>query len=198
MGRKPITPSQRSIPVSFSVKPVLADRIEQMAYDQRFTRSRFLSEAVLRYINFIEMGGLEGSENVSDMTLGRRVLIGANALQEANRENEPLPENIIEFLKNQLSIYETKGMIREIDAKELPSIPSGGALVDAEIYFEKVPNQSEYQIFNHGTNVGKIYKSKGKHRGKSKATNWLVDSNGFLNAYKTLKAAKAAVLEEWS
>ena len=197
MGRKPITPNQRSIPVSFSVKPVLADRIEQMAYDQRFTRSRFLSEAVLRYINFIEMGGLEGSENVTDMTLGRRVLIGANALQEANRENEPLPENIIDFLKEQLSIYETKELIREIDAKELPSIPSDGALIDADITFDKVPNQSEYQIFNHGTNVGKIYKSQGKHRGKAKATNWLVDSGGFLNAYKTLKAAKTAVLKEW-
>lgn len=197
MGRKSISPTQRSIPVSFSVKPVLADRIEQMAYDQRFTRSRFLSEAVLRYINFIEMGGLEGSENVSDMTLGRRVLIGANALQEANRENEPLPENIIEFLKNQLSIYETKGMIREIDAKELPSIPSGGALVDADITFEKVPNQSEYQIFNHGTNVGSITKLTSKHRGKAKGTLWMVTSGSSQLTYKTLKAAKAAVLEEW-
>lgn len=184
MGRKPITPSQRSIPVSFSVKPVLADRIEQMAYDQRFTRSRFLSEAVLRYINFIEMGGLEGSENVTDMTLGRRVLIGANALQEANRENEPLPKNIIEFLKSQLSIYETKNLIRKIDAKEAKK-----AVADtrpAKITFENI-GASRHLIKNNGTAIGQIEKFQKR---------WIVrDSEAISQSFtfKTLKSAKQEV-----
>jgi hypothetical protein len=193
MGRKSISPTQRSIPVSFSVKPVLADRIEQMAYDQRFTRSRFLSEAVLRYINFIEMGGLEGSENVSDMTLGRRVLIGANALQEANRENEPLPENIIEFLKNQLSIYETKGLIREIDAKEgkRSSFAELDALIDADITFKKIPKRREYNIFNHGTQIGTI-----EYSPDFKA--WITSIGNDRDSHRTLKHAKLTVMEAWS
>jgi len=188
MGRKPLSPKQRSIPVSFSVKPVLADRIEEMAYDQRFTRSRFLSEAVLRYINFIEMGGLEASERIEDMTLGRRVLIGANALQEANRINEPIPDNILELLKNQLDIYDTKNLVRDIDMKEFAHVPATSS--EADITFDKIHGHSEYQIFNHGTNVGIIYKNNSK---------WIVDDrDGKLTRYKTLKAAKAAVLEGWS
>lgn len=188
MGRKPISPKQRSIPVSFSVKPVLADRIEEMAYDQRFTRSRFLSEAVLRYINFIEMGGLESSERVEDMTLGRRVLIGANALQEANRENEPIPDSIIELLKKQIEIYDTKNLIRDIDEKEFKSI----SVSPVDIVFEKVPNQSEYQIFNHGSPIGTIFKG-------SLSKQWFLRESGDSHPreFPTLKAAKATVLEEW-
>ncbi|GAI61063.1 unnamed protein product [marine sediment metagenome] len=133
------------------------------------------------------MGGLEGSDNVTDMTLGRRVLIGANALQEANRENEPIPDSIIELLEKQLEIYRTKNLVRSIDMKEFAHVPTTSS--EADIIFEKVPNQSEYQIFNHGTIVGKIYRKN--------ATKWLVESDGFFNAYKTLKAAKTAVVKEW-
>jgi len=96
MGRKTIPPSQRNIPISISVKPKLADKIEQYAHDRRFSRSKFLTEAVHRYINFIEMGGLEGSENVADMTLNRRFAIGLNALREANREGETIGANLID------------------------------------------------------------------------------------------------------
>jgi hypothetical protein len=98
MGRKTIPPSQRNVPISISVKPHLAEKIEEYAHDRRFSRSKFLTEAVLRYINFIEMGGLEGSENVADMTLNRRFVIGLNALQEANREGETIGAHLIDAM----------------------------------------------------------------------------------------------------
>lgn len=194
MGRKPISPKQRSIPVSFSVKPKLADRIENMAYDQRFTRSKFLTEAVLRYINYLEMGGLDGSDNVEEMSLNRRVVIGATALQEANRDHELVSESMIKLLKDALEVYELRALLHNIDEKTEATKQALQVHPDADIYFEKVPNQSEYQIFNHGTNVGTIVKGKtNDHKGK-----WIVDDiHGFTNAYRTLKDAKAAVLEEW-
>ncbi len=106
MRGKPISAKQRSIPVSFSVKPVLADRIEDMAYDQRFTRSKFLSEAVLRYINWIEMGGLEGTDDVSEMSTTRKVVIGINALQQAvSEEDFSVPDNILQMLDKALEEY---------------------------------------------------------------------------------------------
>lgn len=114
MGRKTIPPSQRNIPISISVKPKLADKIEQYAHDRRFSRSKFLTEAVHRYINFIEMGGLEGSENVGDMTLNRRFVIGLNALQEANREGETISAHLIDAMKDMLSIDEIPEIIETI------------------------------------------------------------------------------------
>jgi hypothetical protein len=44
------------------------------------------------------MGGLEGSENVADMTLNRRFVIGLNALQEANREGETIGAHLIDAM----------------------------------------------------------------------------------------------------
>ena len=192
MGRKAISPKQRSILVSLSVTPVLADRIEEMAYDQRFTRSRFLSEAVLRYINFIEMGGLESSEKVEDMTLGRRVLIGANALQEANRDNEPIPDNIRILLKKQLTIYDQKALTRKIDKREFAHVPGPQENIEAvpirgteitdhyEVAFERI-TAGDYAASIGDKQVGTIRKHNSK---------WTANY-GFGNVwYDTLKSAK--------
>jgi hypothetical protein len=192
MGRKTISAKQRSIPVSFSVKPQLADRIEDMAYDQRFTRSKFLQEAVLRYINFIEMGGLESSENVTDMTLGRRLLIGANALQEANRENEPMPDNIMSFLKQQLEIYDVKTVVRRVDAreakKELPQknpIRGEDLTSTHEVVFERI-TAGDYAGSIDGEQVATIIKYNSKWRA----------NYGFGDVwYDTLKEAKQDLQE---
>ncbi|MCP4612176.1 MAG: hypothetical protein GY845_26060 [Planctomycetes bacterium] len=192
MGRKPISPKQRSIPVSFSVKPKLADRIEDMAYDQRFTRSKFLSEAVLRYINWIEMGGLEGTDDVSEMSATRKVVIGLNALGAAVREQDfSIPNNILQELSRAIDLYK----MSESNAKTDSEPP---ASEEVDIAFEKVPNKSEYQVLNMGSKIGTIHKLTSKHRGKAKGTLWILTMKGAQLTYKTLKAAKAAVLEEWS
>ena len=189
MGRKSISPKTRSIPVSFSVKPQLADRIENLAYDQRFTRSKFLQEAVLRYINFIEM---KDSPMLHDMSAEQRVVIGANALQEAIRDGDEIRPSIIAHLKKQLEVFEMKNFIKEIDYNVAEAKKIFSDSINSDIVFEKVPNQSEYQIFNNGTNVGTIYKDLDLV-GKI----WVVKQGNDINTHRTLKEAKAAVLEEW-
>ncbi len=59
------------------------------------------------------------------------------------------------------------------------------------------PNRIVADIFNNDAKVGRIIKLTSEHRGKAKGTLWMVDINGSQLTYKTLKAAKKAVEEEW-
>jgi len=200
MGRKPISAKQRSIPVSFSVKPQLADRIEDMAYDQRFTRSKFLSEAVLRYINWIEMGGLEGTDDVSEMSATRKTVIGLNALTAAVREQDfSIPNNILQDLSRAIDLYK----MSESNAKSASILQDNqGPVAETPespraVVFERV-EAGTYQIWDDDyrrRNIGSITKLTSKHRGKAKGTLWMLTMKGSQLTYKTLKAAKAAVLE---
>ena len=194
MGRKPIPQSQRAQPISFSLKPRLIDEIDDYAHDLRFSRSKFLMEAVNHYMLQQKMGYLEESSNVHNMSTQRKVIVGANALQEANREGEEIAESVIELLRNQLAIYDTKSLVRQIDAKEgrtsIISAPSATES-DSDIHFDKVRNESRYRIFNNGTTIGRIFKAIDGQ--------WTVEigDDEVLGTWKTLKAAKAAVLKEW-
>ncbi len=189
MGRKPIMANQRSIPVSFSVKPALYDRIENMAYDQRFTRSKFLQEAVLRYINFIQ--NKETTQNIADMPLQQKVIIGINALQSMNADGEELTPAVYEMMKKQIEIYDLKTVVRRVDEKEIPpKVATSAVRNPADITFIKVRGRKEYQIFNHGNLIGFIgYDLTQK--------SWVTSIGNDWNSHRTLKHAKATVVEEW-
>lgn len=169
MGRKTISAKQRSIPVSFSVKPALADRIEDMAYDQRFTRSKFLQEAVLRYINFIEMGGLESSENVSEMSATRKTVIGLNALQQAVREDDfSVPNEVLRSLTEAIDLYKASESNHGIEYRKslqntaAPGTQNAAAPGTSKIAFGEVTKtlfkKGEYTLWADGSYIGRAKK----------------------------------------
>jgi hypothetical protein len=154
MGRKSISPKTRSIPVSFSVKPHLADKIENLAYDQRFTRSKFLQEAVLRYINFIEMND---SPMLHDMSAEQRVVIGANALQEANKDGDEIRPSIIEHLRKQLRLFDAS---QELENEGLSGVEKEAtAIITASGKVTKSKyEKGEYTLWADGHLIGRAKK----------------------------------------
>ena len=183
MGRKPILANQRSIPVSFSVKPALYDRIENMAYDQRFTRSKFLQEAVHRYINFIET---KDTPTLHDMSVEQRVAIGANALLEAHRDGDKISPRIIAHLKKQLEVYEMKNILAKIDANIAETKQQISESQEPQITFEDY-GASRHFIRNNGSVIGKIIKQNRR---------WKIMDNEMSGGetYRTLRAAKEDVV----
>lgn len=103
MGRKPIPPSQRAQPISFSLKPHLIAKIDDYCLDHRFNRSKFLQEAVTTYMLRNDMGYNATSDRVMDMTIAQRVAVGLAALQEANREGLTISKAVMDNLRNELS-----------------------------------------------------------------------------------------------
>ena len=109
MGRKPILPSQRAQPISFSLKPHLIEKIDDYAADLRFSRSKFLQQAVTEYMTrHIVHGGNELSPNVHDMSIDRRVAVGLAAIQEANREGIQLHKGVMDALRRELGLSEVQ------------------------------------------------------------------------------------------
>jgi len=106
MGRKPLPPSQRAQPISFSLKPHLIEKIDDYAADLRFSRSKFLMEAVTQYILKADMGYMAASNNVNDMTLAQKVAVGLAALQEANREGETISKPVMDALRREIGQFD--------------------------------------------------------------------------------------------
>jgi len=179
MGRKPILANQRSIPVSFSVKPALYDRIENMAYDQRFTRSKFLQEAVHRYINFIET---KDTPTLHDMSVEQRVAIGANALLEAHRDGDKISSRIVAHLKKQLEVFEMKNLLSSIDE----NIAQTKRQISAAAEIKTVKSDTgEYRVHRNEKPVAKIFKQLNK---------WHLvelENDELIIMTKTLKSAKS-------
>ena len=106
MGRKPIPVSQRAVPIAFSLKPWLVEKIDNYANDLRFSRSKFLQQAVTEYMtrHIVDPNDRDLSPNVNDMSIDRRVAVGLAAIQEANREGIQLHKGIMDALRRELSM----------------------------------------------------------------------------------------------
>ena len=104
MGRKSIPYNQRARPISFSLKPHFIEKIESYCEDHHFNRSKFLQEAVNRYMLANDMDYLRTSNKVDDMDIHRRVAVGLAALQEANRDGETIKKPIMDALRNELPV----------------------------------------------------------------------------------------------
>lgn len=189
MGRKRIPPNQRALPISFSLKPHLIEKIDDYCHDHRFKRSKFLMEAVTQYMLKNDMG-YHADTNVMEMSLARRVVIGLNALQEANREGELIPKSIMDALRNELGVSDVKHILADVDSA--PENASTYQFKDegALITFERV-EAGLYQIYNHGTIVGHIKRDTNFKR------KWIVVDDEGSSSHMTLQDAKDAVLEEW-
>lgn len=104
MGRKSIPYNQRARPISFSLKPHFIEKIESYCEDHHFNRSKFLQEAVNRYMLANDMDYLASSNKVDDMDVHRRVAVGLAALQQANRDNETIKKPIMDALRKELPV----------------------------------------------------------------------------------------------
>lgn len=190
MGRKPIQASQRSQPISFSLRPHLIEKIDDYAHDMKFSRSKFLMEAVNQYMIKHQMGHYDSENNIGNMTTDQVISAASNRLQNANRDDEKINEHAIKNLKKQLEIYELKHQVRSIDEEEAQTIHHPSA-EEFDITFDKVKGYKEYQIFNFGSRIGTI-----EHCTDLKA--WITSIGNDRDVHPYLKQAKSAVLKGWS
>ncbi len=111
MARPRIAPSARNIPISFSVKPHLADKIDEYSHQLRFSRSKFLAQAVTEAINKIELRyDLDDLDhrNFSD----DRMLMLAKLRLDATDEINP---TVLKQLKDSIKQYERSLQQRKQD-----------------------------------------------------------------------------------
>lgn len=141
MGRKPLPPNQRAQPISFSLKPHIIEKINEYCQDHNFNRSKFLMEAVNRYMLANDLH-LTTSSNVDDMTIDRRVSVGLAALQEANREGHTIIKPVMDALRLELSMPTTP--INEV-VEDMSDRDALGEITVARID-SKVNGKSVYEI----------------------------------------------------
>lgn len=108
MGRKTIPRNQRSIPISFSVKPHLADRIDEFSHQLRFSKSKFLAQAVTEYMtrHIVDPNDRAISSNVEDMNINQRIAVGIAAIQEAIRDEDEINPAILNTLRTAIKQYD--------------------------------------------------------------------------------------------
>ena len=198
MARPRISPSARKIPISISVSPAIADKIDEYSHQLRFSRSKFLQQAVTEYMtrNIVNPNDTDLSANVHDMTLSRRVAVGLAALQEANRSGETIPKAIMDALRRELRITDkaTEAAERQAErdaafASTMPSNDRDLAIITGEdltptftVEFEK--QGKNYVGFIDGKKVASIRKIRSK---------WVTQISGQMVSYKTLREAKQDV-----
>ena len=182
MARPRIRPSARSIPISFSVKPDLADKIEEYSHQLRFSRSKFLAQAVTEAITKIEMGYDAVDFDVRNMTDNQRIASALNAFNTPTPEQEINPV-VVENLKNAIALWEA-------------SQPITG-----EFLWKRV---SDRQFANFGDHNADFRDSDGTTQStviilRKKGRGWESDDPRYRTAepltFKTLKEAKERTQE---
>jgi len=104
MARPRIAPSARSVPISFSVKPHLAEKIEEYSHQLRFSRSKFLAQAVTEAINKIDL-----KHNLDDLDHRNfsddRMLMLAKLRLDSAEEINP---RVLQQLKDAIESFEAR------------------------------------------------------------------------------------------
>jgi hypothetical protein len=115
MGRKPIPRKQRAQPISFSLKPHIIEKIDDYSHDLKFSRSKFLEEAVTRYMLATDMKMIEQeredrrlSSSTHDMTPDQKVAMALAAIQKANRDGYTISKSIMDNLRRELEPSQSK------------------------------------------------------------------------------------------
>ena len=111
MARPRINPSARKIPISISVSPALADKIDEYSHQIRFSRSKFLAQAVTEAINKIELRhDLEDYDfrNLSDDRMAYLAKLRFDGADEIN-------PTIVQQLKDAIKAYEDRQESTESD-----------------------------------------------------------------------------------
>lgn len=187
MARPRIAPSARSVPISFSVKPNLAEKIEEYSHQLRFSRSKFLAQAVTEAITKIELGVNLTDFDVRNFSDNQKVVQAINALQRPS-PTDPVSPAVLENLKSAIELYELQNLVSSPDIKEIDS--SEPSWTDkSDITFERV-RKGLYTVFNHGTEIGQI-----EFDPDFKA--WITSIDNDRDSHRTLKHAKEAILASW-
>lgn len=195
MGRKPILPSQRAQPISFSLKPHLIEKIDDYAADLRFSRSKFLQQAVTEYMtrHIVNPNDMDLSPNVNDMSIDRRVAVGLAAIQEANRDGIQLHKGIMDALRRELSMPSTPS---EDEVEEMSDSDALGEITIARID-AKVNGKSVYEISQVDLRLDDPYDNVIAHIVRRTEPNaWRVEYHEHDKSFppfRTLQQAKNAV-----
>jgi hypothetical protein len=192
MARPRIRPSARSIPISFSVKPDLAAKIDEYSHQIRFSRSKFLAQAVTEAITKIEMGYDLSDFDVRNMTDSQKLAIALNTLNEPTPEQE-INLNIARILRDKLNeLLGNAPIPPSTPAKTPRTVPSSSftnAKVDKEVQIIKGTPRgtggSLYVVHVDEQPVAEIEKELNK---------WLLTdlkTGELVSMHRTLKSAKA-------
>ena len=187
MGRKPLAPNQRAQPISFSLRPHLIEQIDEYAHDLRFSRSKFLMEAVRKYMIRTDR---DSSDDVENMSIDRRFVIGLNALREANQHNVTVKAQLIQMMKDELRITPEEYIeIGEFVAKEEPvdisHDPSGSINEIKTVKFDT----GKYRVHRNEEPVAEIEKE---------GNNWRLfdlQTDETVIITRTLKSAKKVAVD---
>lgn len=183
MARPRINPKARSIPISFSVKPSLAEKIDEYSHQQRFSRSKFLAQAVNEAINKIELGAHIDDRDYRNFSDDRIAMIAKVRLDEAEEMNP----TVLRQLKDSIKAYEdrqkspTNTPSEASNPKETFRITGEDLTPVYEIKWEKVG--STYRGSIDGKNVTAIKKQSSRK--------WIAMIASQSVSYPTLKEAKA-------
>lgn len=104
MARPRIAPSARSVPISFSVKPHLAEKIEEYSHQLRFSRSKFLAQAVTEAINKIDLKHNLDDLDYRNFTDDRMLMLAKLRLDSA----EEINPTVLQQLKDAIESYENR------------------------------------------------------------------------------------------
>ena len=190
MGRKAIPYNQRARPISFSLKPHLIEKIEQYCEDHRFNRSKFLMEAVTRFMLHNDLHAVTSS-NVRDMSIDQRVSVGYTALQEANREGHTINKSLMDNLRKELSMPSTP--LNEV-VEDMTDSEALGEITITRID-QKVNGRSVYEIAQVDLRLDNPYDNVVAHI-VNRESRWRVEyyeNDTSFPPFRTLKEATDAV-----
>lgn len=149
MGRKPIPSSQRAQPISFSLKPHLIAKIDDYAHDMRFSRSKFLMQAVTEYMtrNIVNPNDIEYSSNTNDMTLTQKVAVGLEALKQANMQGETISKAVIDAFKRELGQYDYQESVDDYQSRR-DAVMADKVNLEAELEAMNTPTVTDSATYN--------------------------------------------------
>lgn len=190
MARPRIKPSARSVPISFSVKPDLAEKIDEYSHQIRFSRSKFLAQAVTEAITKIEMGYDLSDFDVRNMTDNQKLAIALNTLNEPTPEQQ-LNANIARILRDKLNEFLDDTPQKPVNT---PSEPLSKTPTIRLIDIKRV-EAGQYTVLDsaNGEEVGHIYKDSNR-----KERPWVFSNHidGTRTSSRTLDDAKDVAQEE--
>ena len=186
MARPRIRPSARKIPISISVSPALADKIDEYSHQIRFSRSKFLAQAVTEAINKIELRhDLEDYDfrNLSDDRMAYLAKLRFDGADEIN-------PTIVQQLKDSIEEYEN----RQESPTNAPSEPSTPPSAPVALKFPRL-DAGQYSVMDvvGKREVGHIFKDANLTERPWVFSNHL---NGDRFSSRTLADAKDIAREE--
>ncbi len=192
MARPRISPSARSVPISFSVKPHLAEKIEEYSHQLRFSRSKFLAQAVIESINKIELGAHLDDLDYRNFSDDRIAMICKVRLDEATEINPTVLKQLKDSIKD-LERRQRQAKRDEAFATTMTKEPADPDSIEVEVFKLKGSRYSIVDLTNEQP-LGEI--TKLDYKVKPWAVMDLTDQE--LGRFRLLRQAKDyAINHNW-